>query len=216
MSIEDLIRAACSANPGNAKLQAIAQTPKSAPQSLWNIPYPRNPFFTGRETVLSEMRDALVTNFNAALSGLGGIGKTQTVIEYAYRYRPEYQSILWVRAEFRTELVSGFVQLAELLHLPISLELDENLVIAAVKQWLATHKGWLLILDNADDIPMLRPFLPEAHQGHILLTTRAQATGIYQRIEIKKLLPEDGALLLLRRAKLIALQAGLDAVMPSN
>ncbi|MDZ8027733.1 MAG: tetratricopeptide repeat protein [Nostoc sp. DedQUE11] len=182
------------------------------PEELWNIPYPRNPFFTARETVLEEMRNALLTKKLAALSGLGGIGKTQTVIEYAYRYRHEYQAILWVRAAFETELVSGFVRLAELFNLPVSQQQDESLVIAAVKQWLATHNGWLLIVDNADDIAMLREFLPGAHQGYVLLTTRAQATGIYQRIEIKKMPPEDGALLLLRRAKLIAEEAGLDGV----
>ncbi|MDF5731568.1 MAG: tetratricopeptide repeat protein [Rhizonema sp. PD38] len=210
--IEDLVRAAYRTNPENSKLKAIAQTLKMAPQSVWNISYPRNPFFTGRETVLPEIRDALLTNSNAALSGLGGIGKTQTAIEYSYRYHREYQMILWLRAEFRTELVSGFVKLAELLNLPVRQEKDESLVIAAVKHWLATHFEWLLILDNADEIQMLRPFLPEAHQGQVLLTTRAQATGIYQRIEIKKMLPLDGALLLLRRAKLIPEQAGLDAV----
>src|SRR5579883_2962685 len=185
--IEDLIRAAYGTNPGNPKLQAIAPTHKTVPQPVWNIPYPPNPFFTGRETILQEIRNVLLTKKSAALSGLGGIGKTQTAIEYTYRYRDEYDSILWVRAEFRTELVSGFVKLAELLNLPVSQEKDESLSIAAVKQWLATHKDWLLILDNTDEIPMLGEFLPGSHSGHVLLTTRAFATGIYQRIEIKKL-----------------------------
>jgi tetratricopeptide (TPR) repeat protein len=196
------------------ELVNIIPLPKNetVPEELWNIPYPRNPFFTGREAVLQEMRNALLTKKLAALSGLGGIGKTQTAIEFAYRYRHEYQQILWVRAASHLELVSGFVEVARLLNLPVSQEKDESLVVKAVKQWLATHNGWLLILDNADEIPMLREYLPEAHQGYVLLTTRAQATGIYQRIEIKKLQPEDGALLLLRRAKLIAENAGLDAV----
>jgi tetratricopeptide (TPR) repeat protein len=162
------------------------------------------------------MRNALLAKKLAAFSGLGGIGKTQTAIEYAYRYRQEYQPILWARASEKAELVLGFVRLAELLNLPVSQEKDENLVIAAVKQWLATHKGWLLILDNADDIAMLREFVPGGHEGYVLLTTRAQATGIYQRIEIKKMQPEDGALLLLRRAKLIEEQAGLDGVSKSE
>ncbi|MBD2509794.1 tetratricopeptide repeat protein [Nostoc muscorum FACHB-395] len=162
------------------------------------------------------MRNTLLTRKSTAFSGLGGIGKTQTAIEYAYRYRHEYQPILWVNAASQLELVSGFVKLAQLLKLPISQEQDENLVIAAVKQWLATHNDWLLILDNADEIPMLREFLPGGHQGYVLLTTRAQATGIYQRIEIKKMQPEDGALLLLRRAKLIEEQAGLDGVSKSE
>ncbi|WP_208341799.1 tetratricopeptide repeat protein, partial [Aetokthonos hydrillicola] len=210
--IEDLIDAAYRTNPGNPKLQAIAQTFKIAPQFVCDIPYPRNPFFTGRETVLEEVRSTLLTKKLVALSGLGGIGKTQTAIEYAYRYQDEYYPILWVRAESRTELVSGFVNLADLLDLPVSQEKDENLVIAVVKQWLATHKDWLLILDNADEIPMVREFLPGSHPGHVLLTTRAFATGIYQRIEIKKLQPEDGSLLLLRRARLIAEEGKLDAV----
>ncbi|MHC5674660.1 DUF7779 domain-containing protein [Nostoc sp.] len=162
------------------------------------------------------MRNALLAKKVAAFSGLGGIGKTQTAIEYAYRYRQECQLILWAKASEKPELVLGFVRLAELLNLPVSQEKDENLVIAAVKQWLATHKGWLLILDNADDIPMLREFLPGAHEGYVLLTTRAQATGIYQRIEIKKMQPSDGALLLLRRAKLMEEQGGLDGVSKSE
>ncbi|MFH7029679.1 MAG: FxSxx-COOH system tetratricopeptide repeat protein [Heteroscytonema crispum UTEX LB 1556] len=197
-----------------AALAKIIPLPKNeiVPEELWNIPYPRNPFFTGREIVLQKMRDVLLPGKSAAFSGLGGIGKTQTAIEYAYRYRNEYQRLLWVRAASQLELVSDFVEVARLLKLPVSQEKDESLVVAVVKQWLETHNGWLLILDNVDEIPMLQEFLPGAHQGNVLLTTRAQATGIYHRIEIKKMLPADGALLLLRRAKLIAEEAGLDAV----
>nr|MDZ7999968.1 FxSxx-COOH system tetratricopeptide repeat protein [Aulosira sp. DedVER01a] len=194
-----------------AEIVPLPQNDEIATAQLWNIPYPRNPFFTAREAVLQELREALLTKKLAALSGLGGIGKTQTAIEYAYCYKDEYQQILWVRAASQQELVSGLVKLAELLKLPISQEQDESIIINAVKQWLATHNDWLLIVDNADEIAMLREYLPGAHQGYVLLTTRAQATGIYQQIEIKKLQPEDGALLLLRRAKLIAENAGLNA-----
>jgi hypothetical protein len=47
------------------------------------------PFFTGREEVLSQLHDALSSGKAAltqpqAISGLGGIGKTQTAVEYAY------------------------------------------------------------------------------------------------------------------------------------
>ncbi|MBR8840667.1 MAG: tetratricopeptide repeat protein [Stigonema ocellatum SAG 48.90 = DSM 106950] len=158
------------------------------------------------------MRNALLAKKLAAFSGLGGIGKTQTAIEYAYRYRHEYQHILWVRAALQTELESGFVEIAGLLNLPVRQEKNQSLVIAAVKKWLATHNGWLLIVDNADEITMLREFLPGAHQGYVLLTTRAQATERYQRIEIKKMQPSEGALFLLRRAKLIAEDEELDGV----
>ncbi len=218
--VEDLVIAARQANPGNERLKDFAESlgiasvgeNENPVAQLWNIPYERNPFFTGRETVLQEMRDALLRRKSAAFSGLGGIGKTQVAIEYAYRYREEYQGILWVRASEEVELVSGFLEIARLLKLPISEEKDESLVIAAVKQWLVRHKDWLLILDNADEIGMVREYVPVTHQGNILLTTRAQATGIYQRIEIKKMEPIEGALFLLRRAKLIPEQVGLDGV----
>ncbi len=69
----------------------------------WNIPYQRNLFFTGREEVLTHLHDELRAEHAAALtqpqgvSGLGGIGKTQTALECAYRYHDDYQSVLWAR-----------------------------------------------------------------------------------------------------------------------
>src|SRR5947209_15685163 len=53
------------------------------PPRVWNIPFHRNPFFTGREEIITRLREALTSNQVAALNqpqglvGLGGIGKTQ-------------------------------------------------------------------------------------------------------------------------------------------
>ena len=72
--------------------------------SVWYIPYQRNPFFTGRVDVLVQLHRVLHTENSAALShpqgisGLGGIGKTQTALENAYRYHSEYNAVFWVRA----------------------------------------------------------------------------------------------------------------------
>ena len=51
----------------------------------------RNPFFTGREPVLAELQEALAARGRAALSGLGGVGKTQTAVEYTHRHLDEYR-----------------------------------------------------------------------------------------------------------------------------
>jgi tetratricopeptide (TPR) repeat protein len=175
------------------------------------VPYIRNPQFTGRDDVLTQLETALLQSNSAALTqpqairGLGGIGKTQTAVEYAYRYRNTYNAVFWVRAELREELMAGFGEIAKVLHLPEKDAQDQSLTIAAVKEWFKTHERWLLIVDNADDLKVVLEFLPTATQGHVLITTRASATGqIAQAVELKKMSHHDGALFLLRRAKRIA------------
>ncbi len=187
------------------------------PGTVWTVPYSRNPFFTGRERPLASMHDNLTTSKAAALTqaqainGLGGIGKTQTAVEYAYRYREEYRFVLWANATTRETLIADFVTLAGVLDLPEKNEQDQNIIVAAVKRWLAQHDGWLLILDNADDLAMAHDHVPTGGKGHILLTTRAQAAGAMARnIEVEKMDQEEGTLLLLRRAKVLAADVPLD------
>src|SRR2546429_4321756 len=132
------------------------------------------------------------------------MGKTKPAVEYAYRYQDDYEFIYWIKAESRELIISDFVTMAYLLDLPEQQEQEQSRVVAAVKRWFQEHTGWLLIFDNADDLPILREFLPSGGKGHILLTTREQATGrIAQRIEIEKLEPEAGTLFLLRRTGII-------------
>jgi len=193
-----------------------ASAPRAALPTIWNIPYPRNPFFLGRETELALMRQHLYAGQATALSqpqaigGLGGVGKTQLVLEYAYRYYQDYQMVLWARAESTEALVASYVAIASLLRLPECEAKEQEITVQAVKTWLQISRGWLLILDNADELTLLPDFLPPSLSGHLLLTTRAAATGrLAHRLEIATLLPEQGALFLLRRAALLAPDADL-------
>src|SRR6266487_1874612 len=198
-------------------------TPATTFPSIWNVPYRHNPFFTGREDLLRLLRDKLTTAKAAALtqpqaiSGLGGIGKTQVALEYAYRYREAYRFVFWVRAASRETLTSDFVTIANLLLLPEKGEQDQNQVIIAVKQWFTEHDEWLLILNDADDVAMVGDFLPSASKGHIILTSRAQAMGpLAQRIDVEKMGMVEGSLFLLHRAKMLAEDAFLDQVSEKN
>ncbi len=172
---------------------------------LKNIPYERNPLFTGRDPLLQELHDALKASTQSsatiALSGLGGMGKTQTAIEYAYRYQNDYDTLLWLRADSAETLLADFFAAAQLLNLPAQREQDQSLVISAVKRWLQTHPRWLLIFDNADDLAVLENILPMQHQGHILITTQSKQTGrMARRISIEDMEQDQAMLFLLRRA----------------
>ena len=186
-------------------------------ESPWNIPYERNLLFTGRKDVLEQLYEALKEGKKAALVGLGGIGKTQTAVEFSYRYRHDYNAVLWVKAESRESLLSDFVTIAQLLDLSEKQEKEQRLIFKAAKCWFKDHSGWLLIFDNADDLEMVRDFLPSGGKGHILLTTRAHATGrIARRIEVEKMEPDEGALFLLHRAKLLNFHALLEVAPKTN
>jgi tetratricopeptide (TPR) repeat protein len=179
---------------------------------LWNVPYSKNPFFTGREKALADVEKELHASGLAALTGMGGVGKTQIAAHFAHEHRDEYSAVLWASAASQETLVSGFAAIASLLNLPEKDEKDQALAVAAVKRWLEANGGWLLILDNASDLATVREFIPQSAKGHVLLTTQAQATGDIRAIEVRDMLPEDGALLLLRRAKIIKPDAPLSAV----
>jgi tetratricopeptide (TPR) repeat protein len=170
-------------------------------QTIWTIPYARNPFFTGREQILSDLHQALTSRNCAALSGFGGLGKTQTAIEYAYRHRSSYQAVFWLKAETRDTLLSDFAAIAAALGLPEAAAQQQQLAVAAAKRWLEANDGWLLILDNADDLALAKEFLPTHHAGHVLLTTGARAlAGIAEGVPLRVMSPDDAAQLLLRRA----------------
>jgi hypothetical protein len=143
---------------------------------------------------------------------LGGVGKTQTAVEYAHRHLAEYAHAFWVPAASRETLTSTYVAIANRLNLAELNTQDQILAVGAVKRWLISRSGWLLILDNADDLAMTREFIPSGKNGHVLLTTRARATGAVARlVEIQEMGTEEGSLLLLRRAKYIAEDAPLGA-----
>ena len=177
----------------------------------WLIPLPRNPFFTGRAEVLEALHAQLSTNQTVALTqpsalhGLGGVGKTQTALEYAYRYALGYNAVFWIGSETEEQIIASLLHIADVLQLPEQGDKDQQRVIAAVQRWLATHGQWLLIWDNVEDLALLNRFLPSARSGAILITTRSQILGTLARgMDLLPMQQEEGTLFLLRRAKILA------------
>lgn len=182
----------------------------------WNIPHQRNPFFTGRDDLLENLHETFRQNqrgartYTLALCGLAGVGKTQIANEYVYRYYDDYEAFFWLKADTRENLVADMMTIATHLGLPEQHLHNQAQVLTAVQRWFRTHEKWLLIFDNADDLTMVREFLPYNRMGHILLTTRSQSLGrLAQRLEVKTMNTETGTLFLLRRASLLSPDAPL-------
>lgn len=175
-----------------------------------NVPYQRNPFFTGHQETLDALDQYLNSNQattgsqSCALQGLGGIGKTQLAVEYAYHHALEYSAVLWINAESAEHILASFAAIAKLLQLPEHQETDQQQTVHAVQHWLTTHRKWLLIWDALEDIELLQHYLPATFWGALLITTRRQALGTLARgLDVPTLKQEDGVLLLLRRAKIL-------------
>jgi tetratricopeptide (TPR) repeat protein len=188
---------------------------------MWNVPFPRNLFFIGREELLarlhSQLQEGRTAALSQALSGLGGIGKTQLAVEYAYRFYRDYQAVLWAHAESSEVLVSSYTEIAGLLNLPVKNSQEQAVIVQAVKIWLQNHQNWLLILDNADELSILPAFLPPRLGGHLIITTRAAAPGrLARRLLVETFSQEQGVLFLLRRAGLIALDAEVSQALPQD
>jgi NB-ARC domain len=128
---------------------------------VWNLPFQRNPTFTGRQQELTALAAALEPGGTAAvtqvLRGAGGVGKTTLAVEYAHRQRSLFDVVWWVHAEQPTTLISDLAELGAALRLAEASQPDQQLAVLAVRRWLEGNVRWLLVLDNAED--------PEAPTG---------------------------------------------------
>ncbi|WP_326958157.1 FxSxx-COOH system tetratricopeptide repeat protein [Amycolatopsis sp. NBC_01286] len=179
----------------------------SRPQIWGTIPL-RNPDFVGRIDLLDQLRARLVQAGGAtavlpeALHGMGGVGKSQTVVEYIYRHANDYDVIWWIPAEHPSQISSSLVDLAKRLGLQVPGTAD-----AAVPSVLeALRKGdpysrWLLVFDNADRPEIVSPFFPAVagETGHIVVTSRnSQWSGVARTVEVDLFTREESKELLRR------------------
>ena len=154
------------------------------------------------DTKRTELGVAKPTALTQAISGLGGVGKTQLATEYAYRHMADYSLVWWVGAEEPAKLASDYAQLAGKLPLPEEEKeaTDQRVVVDAVRRWLERNTGWLLIFDNAAGPEEVRPYLPRGGGGHVLVTSRNPNWGsLTSSLSVKPLEPGESVEFLLKR-----------------
>ncbi|MFZ5450209.1 MAG: FxSxx-COOH system tetratricopeptide repeat protein [Thermodesulfobacteriota bacterium] len=188
--------------PGARAAQEAPRFPGALPP-IWNLLHRRNPNFTGREQLLEDIRASLAGSGAApltALCGLGGVGKTQLALEYAYRFALDYDLVWWVRAEDPLALAGDYAGLAVPLALPEAAAAEQEVQVTAVCQALGRRQKWLLIFDNAAEPQDLQGYVPQGGAGHVLITSRNPVwRGVAKPLDIKVWERPDAVAFLLQR-----------------
>jgi len=188
----------------HANAEPSARHPIAAGTSIFRVQRKHNRHFVGRDQLLAKLRQALITGQHAALTqaitGLGGVGKTQLAAEYAYNHRKDYEIVWWVPAEDPVAAISGLAELADDLGLPEKVEPDLDRKKDAVLRWLSDRERWLLIFDNAKEPRDLAPCLPDSPGGHVIVTSRNPNWGeVAEPLPVHSLEQPDATQYLLER-----------------
>ena len=124
----------------------------------------RNANFTGRDDFLRQLREALRSGGRAVvlqqpdIEGPGGIGKTQVALEYAHRFREDYDVVFWLNCEPAQYVDASLVDLGKQLREEFGASLPEEGGVTEVARQVLEYlseratQRWLLIYDNAEDI----------------------------------------------------------------
>ena len=173
----------------------------------FNLP-PRNRSFFGREDILSSLEAVLLPKASGrdspyepqhlktfVLCGIGGMGKTQVVAEFALSNLVSYDAVFWLHADETAKLYDGFTKIAIELGLEEASQAKDQVISRdLVKGWLANpvkqvsegseelqEASWLMIFDNADDPETISDFWPVDGNGSVLATSRnpAAKTDLY-------------------------------------
>jgi len=179
------------------------------PQIWGNVPQ-RNKNFTGRSDILALLRDGLTSSSSVrvvlphALHGMGGVGKTQVAIEYAYLYSSDYDLVWWIPADQPPLVRASLAALAVRLGLPPAtasgIEGAAAAVLDALRQGTPFSR-WLLVFDNADQPEDLKDIIPQG-PGHVLITSRNHRwQSVVETVQVDVFTPEESIAFLTRRIR---------------
>ena len=167
---------------GSVAMKELAGTVREAaevdcPPVVMNLP-DRGTLFVGRARELYLLDRALALQGDVvvqAVHGLGGIGKSTLAARWASLNLNRYNPVWWISADTQSAIDRGLAALA------LALDSDLRTLPPEMRrewavQWLATHQGWLVVLDNANDPTHVKALLARTASGRFLITSR-RATG---------------------------------------
>ncbi|KAH7326971.1 hypothetical protein BKA65DRAFT_608042 [Rhexocercosporidium sp. MPI-PUGE-AT-0058] len=175
-------------------LQRLEEVVGKASTTPFIVPFDRNARFIGRESQLAELKGKLFVGAlttKVAITGPGGIGKTQLALELAYRVREEFKncSVFWIPASNIESLHQAYAHIAQRLNIP-GWDDEKADVKKLVQLYLSKESAgqWLLVFDITDETRLetagssqaasLIEYLPVSDQGAIVFTTTDRKTAI--------------------------------------
>ena len=193
--------------------------------NLGDAPQIDEQLFIGREDELADLHKWLSPSTErqnvVAISGLGGMGKTQLSLHFARQHHQRYSTVIWLNASSEVSLKAGYVLLAQRIRRhdkqrdvgqsEVREQLKEEQAIQLVRQWLsqAENKTWLFMFDNYDDPQLpgirsstgydIRTFFPYSTQGSVLITTRSSRIAFGKSMRLNKFDDIDQSLAILAR-----------------
>jgi MinD-like ATPase involved in chromosome partitioning or flagellar assembly len=169
-----------------APAAAAADRPRfpGAKPPVWGFVPARNPTFTGRATILEDLRDELRRGGSVTpaqvLHGLGGVGKTQIALEFAHRFMGDYDVVWWIPSEDFSLAQQRLVELAGHLGVQTSDAGEATRLVLDRLQRGEPYGKSLLVFDNieASRRHEVLPLIPAAGAAHVLITTHDRQLAV--------------------------------------
>jgi tetratricopeptide (TPR) repeat protein len=172
---------------GGAHSTSSAAVPPGASYSIDNRPFfvpfrSKGDKVIGAEGPLQRVREQLTlkgpTNIGqtAAFEGLGGLGKTQLAVEYAWRYQDQYPNgVIWLTTD--QDIPAQLTRLAVEAQW-VSADSEHKLKLEVAQHRVRSYSDCLIVFDNLEDLASIQPYLPlhTAHP-HLLATSRTEQPG---------------------------------------
>ncbi|KAM7195072.1 hypothetical protein V8F33_006941 [Rhypophila sp. PSN 637] len=164
-------------------------------ETRFMVPYARNNHFVGYESKLAELESMVLDGQQTtkiAITGPGGIGKSQLALELAHRTQQNYKncSVFWISAADMDSFYQACSYVAQKLSIPgWDNESRDSRKLLQVHLSRESTRKWLLIYDDADDaslgasneprqrVTILLDFIPQSDHGRIIFTTASNNTA---------------------------------------
>lgn len=199
-----------------AHIDSISSVPSTTPSPQTTAPYnPANRIFNvpfrakgdqvvGREEALQQVKTQLTEGrctaigHTAAFEGLGGLGKTQLAVEFAYQFSDIYPSgVIWINAD--QDINAQLTEIAVSAKW-IAPETEHKVKFDIALHRLKTFSNGLIIFDNVEDFSDIEPYFPRPEATpHILVTSRNPLPG-FAPIQLDPLNPGQSLQLLLQES----------------